>query len=69
MVVVPTAGAGVPGVLLVTGVDEAGSVPGIGDVKDCFKDVAMFSNFFSRAASSRFSKALRSRPGVSEGVA
>ena len=47
MAVVPNAGAGIPGVLLVTGVNEAGSVPGFGDVKDCFKDVAMFSNFFS----------------------
>ena len=50
MAVVPNAGAGVSWVLLVKRVNDAGSVPGIGDVKDCFKDVAIFSNFFSRAA-------------------
>ena len=40
-------------------------VSDLGEVKDCFKDAAIFSNFFSRAASSRCSRALRSMPGAS----
>ena len=51
--------------MFIKGVDEAGGVLEVVDVKDCFKDSAMFSNFFSKAASSRSCKALRSMPVAS----
>ena len=56
------AGVRVSWVLLAIEAGRAGGVLDVGGVKDNFKDSAMFSNFFSKAASSRSPKVLRSRP-------
>lgn len=56
------AGAVVSWVLLVIEARGTRGVLEVVDAKDKFKDSAMFSNFFAKAASSRSPRDLRSKP-------